>query len=93
MSAYPLEGFDMRAVFGLVGLLVALAIVGVLAKKQLAATRTPVPSLQPPAVAGSAALSAPAGTVREQSQRVQQQVKQQVEGLMQQARPMPEDTK
>jgi hypothetical protein len=44
-------------------------------------------------VAGSAALPAPAGTVREQSQRVQQQVKQQVEGLMQQARPMPEDTK
>jgi hypothetical protein len=31
--------------------------------------------------------------VREQSQQMQQQVKQQVEGLMQQARPMPEDEK
>ncbi|WP_087745463.1 MULTISPECIES: hypothetical protein [unclassified Acidovorax] len=82
----------MRAVFGLVGLVVALAIVGVLAKKQLAATRTPVPSLQLPAVPGGAAPPAPTGTVREQSQQVQQQVRQQVEGLMQQARPMPDDS-
>ena len=76
----------MRAMFGLVGLVVALAIVGLLVKKQLSATRTPVPALQTAAPA-----SAPTGTVREQSQQVQQQVKQQVEGLMQQARPMPED--
>ena len=83
----------MRAVFGLVGLLVALAIVGILAKKQLGATRTPVPSLQLPVTPGSAVAPAPAGTVREQSQQVQQQVKQQMEGLMQQARPMPDDSK
>lgn len=83
----------MRAVFGLVGLVVALAIVAVLAKKQLAATRTPVPSLQLPAASGGAAASVPTGTVREQSQQVQQQVKQQMEGLMQQARPMPDDSK
>ncbi|MBO9680801.1 MAG: hypothetical protein J7556_21425 [Acidovorax sp.] len=75
----------MRAVIGIAGLLVALAVVGLLAKKQLAATRAPVPALQAPGQA------APTGTVREQSQQVQQQVKQQVEGLMQQARPMPED--
>ncbi|HEY9208443.1 hypothetical protein [Acidovorax sp.] len=83
----------MRAVFGWVGLVVALAIVGVLAKKQLAATRTPVPSLQLPAEPGGAAAPAPAGTVRAQSQQVQQQVRQQVEGLMQQARPMPDDSR
>ena len=89
----------MRGVFGLVGLVVALAIVGVLAKKQLAATRTPVPSLQLPVASGGAATlapapaPAPAGTVREQNQQVQQQVKQQMEGLMQQARPMPDDSK
>lgn len=83
----------MRAVFGLVGLLVALAIVGILAKKQLGATRTPVPSLQLPVTPDSAVAPAPAGTVREQSQQVQQQVKQQMEGLMQQARPMPDDSK
>ena len=75
----------MRAMFGLAGLVVALAIVGLLAKKQLAAVQAPVPALQ--------GASAPAGTVREQSQQVQQQVKQQMEGLMQQARPMPEDEK
>jgi hypothetical protein len=75
----------MRAVMGVAGLLVVLAIVGVLAKKQLAATKTPVTVLQVPGQ------PAPTGTVREQSQQVQQQVKQQVEGLMQQARPMPED--
>ena len=82
----------MRAVFGLVGLVVVLAVVGVLAKKQLSAVRTPVPSLQT-APAGSAAAPASAATVRDQSQQIQQQVKQQMEGLMQQARPMPEDEK
>jgi hypothetical protein len=79
----------MRAVFGLVGLVVVLAIVGLLAKKQLSATRAPVPALQTDP--GAAPASAPPATVREQSQQVQQQVKQQMEGLMQQARPMPED--
>ena len=82
----------MRALFGLVGLVVVLAIVGLLAKKQLAATRSPVPALQT-ATGAAAPASAPTGTVREQSQQMQQQVKQQVEGLMQQARPMPEDEK
>ncbi len=75
----------MRAVMGIASLLVVLAIVGMLAKKQLAATKAPVPALQVPGQ------PAPTGTVREQSQQVQQQVKQQMEGLMQQARPMPED--
>jgi hypothetical protein len=36
----------MRGLFGLVGLVVVLAIVGLLAKKQLSATRAPVPALQ-----------------------------------------------
>ena len=79
----------MRAVFGLVGLVVVLAIVGLLAKKQLSATRAPVPALQ--TAPGADPASAPPVTVRDQSQQIQQQVKQQVEGLMQQARPMPED--
>lgn len=79
----------MRMVFGLVGLLVALAIVAVLARQQMAATRTAVPSqapgLQAPAPGASAA------SVRDQSQHMQQQIKQQMDGLMQQARPMPDD--
>jgi hypothetical protein len=78
----------MRAIFGVLGLLMALGIVGWLAKIQLASTRQSVPSL---AVPGVEPASAPATTVREQSQQTQQQVRQSVEAAMQQARPMPDD--
>lgn len=74
----------MRGLFGVVGLLVTLAIVGVLAKKNLSSVTTVAPP------AGMA--SAPAGaTVKQQSQLIQQQVQQSVEATVQQARPMPED--
>jgi predicted lipid-binding transport protein (Tim44 family) len=78
----------MRAIFGVLGLVVVLGIVGWLAKTQLASTRQTVPSL---AVPGAEAASAPAATVRDQSQQIQQQIKQSVEAAMQQARPMPDD--
>ena len=78
----------MRGVFGMVGLVVALAIVGVLAKKQLVSTQAVVPSLQVP---GAALVLALTGSVREQSQQVQQQYKQALEAAMQQARPLPDD--
>lgn len=71
----------MRAIFGIVGLLIVLAIVGVLAKKQLGTTASVVPG------------AAPAATPQQQSQQVQQQIKQTVESTLQQARPMPEDNK
>ena len=74
----------MRGLLGIVGLLLTLAIVGVLAKKQL----TAVTHVAPPA--GFA--SAPAGaTVQQQSQLIQQQVKQSVENSLQQKHPMPDD--
>nr|WP_295781631.1 hypothetical protein [Rhodoferax sp.] len=74
----------MRGLFGVVGLLLTLAIIGVLAKKQMGALTTVAPP------AGFA--SAPAGaTVQQQSQLIQQQVKQSVEAQMQQARPMPDE--
>ena len=74
----------MRGLFGVVGLLVTLAIAGVLAKKNLSSVTTVAPP------AGMA--SAPAGaTIKQQSQLIQQQVQQSVEATMQQARPMPED--
>jgi hypothetical protein len=79
----------MKGIFGLVGLLLALAIVGVVVKKQLDTSSQGVPAMAP-AVSGGAA-SAPATTVREQSQQVQQQYKQAVEGLIQQPRPMPDE--
>jgi len=72
----------MRAVFGVVGLLVVLAIVGVLAKKQMGALTT-----TPAGVTGL-----PAGaTPQQQSQQIQKQISQTVEGTLQQARPMPDD--
>jgi hypothetical protein len=59
----------MKAIFGVVGLLVALAIVGILAKKQLSAARGPAPADGEP----------PAATVREQSQQTQERVRQDVQ--------------
>lgn len=78
----------MRALFGIVSLLLVLAIVGVLVKKQLA----PAP-LAPATADGSVLLPVPAegSTVRQQSQQIQQQYRQKLEGAMQQVRPMPDD--
>lgn len=84
----------MRAIFGVLGLLIALAIVGVLAKKQLATTRQAVPALAVPAPAGAGITptpSPPTGNVREQSQQIQQQYKNAVESAMQQPRPVPDE--
>ena len=81
----------MRAAIGIISLLLALAVVGLLAKKQLAATRAVVPTLQP-ATGATGTQDATPSTVRAQSEQVQQQYKQAVEGLMQ-ARPMPDEEK
>jgi predicted lipid-binding transport protein (Tim44 family) len=78
----------MRAIFGVLGLVLVLGIVGWLAKTQLASSRQAIPSV---AVPGAETASAPAANVREQSQQIQQQVKQSLEAAMQQARPMPDD--
>ncbi len=71
----------MRAIFTIGGLLLVLAIVGVLAKKQLSAGVAPV-------VPGSTA-SAPAATPQQQVQ----QFKNAAEAAMQQPRPMPDESK
>ncbi|MES2950075.1 MAG: hypothetical protein V4858_16155 [Pseudomonadota bacterium] len=74
----------MRGMFGIVGLLLTLAIVGLLAKKQLGALTT--------TAAPAGAASMPAGaTVQQQSQLIQQQIKQDVEKSLQQPLPMPEE--
>ena len=75
-------------VFGLLGLVLALVIVGLIAKKQL--TTAVVPAL--PSVPGAAA-PAPGearADVRTQSQQVQQQVKDALDAAAQ-ARKMPDD--
>jgi hypothetical protein len=70
----------MRAVFGVLSLLLVVAIVGILAKKQLTGAAAP-------AVANPAGVVVPSGTPQQQVQ----QYKQAVEGAIQQARPMPDD--
>lgn len=78
----------MRVGFGLIGLLIALAIVAVVIKKQLGTTRVAVP---PAVQSQEAPADGAAPTVRAQGQQVQQQIKQQMDSLMQQPRVMPED--
>ena len=74
----------MRVIFGALSLLVVLAIVGVLAKKQLGSVAAPAPV---PAAGG--VIITPGSTPKQQVQQVQQAV----QGAMEQARPMPDDTK
>ena len=73
----------MRMIFGVLSLLFVVAIVGVLAKKQLGAASPPVAA---PAAPG--AVAAPTGTPQQQVQ----QVRQAVEGAIQ-ARPLPDEAK
>jgi len=65
----------MRALFSLVGLLAVLAIVGLIAKKQLQAV---APSVAPSVAPGAAPSTGAAPTVQEQSRGVQQKVLQDV---------------
>ena len=67
----------MRAVFGIVSLLVVLVAVGMLAARQL---KTAVPTLPPSVVPTAGIASAPAlpGNGREQSQQLQQRVQNDV---------------
>lgn len=75
----------MRAVFGVLSLLIVVAIVGILARKQLGAI---TPAAVPASTrAPEGAMARPAGTPQQQVQQFQQAV----QGAMQQARPMPED--
>ena len=76
-------------VLGLIGLVLALAIVGLLVKKQLGAGRATLPAAAASAPVDGASA---ATTVREQSQQIQQQYKQALDtALQQQQRTLPED--
>lgn len=78
----------MKAMFGMVSLLIALAIVGFLAARQL---KTVAPSATASATSNAAQAAGVAlpdvsasGTVREQSQQIQQKVKDDVVKALQQ---------
>lgn len=77
----------MRAIFSVLGLLLVVAIVGVLAKKQFSGMSRPSTSVPAVTAPGSGAGALPTGTPQQQVR----QVEQAVQGMMQQARPMPED--
>ena len=79
----------MRAVFGVVSLLIVLAVIGGLAVQQMRASSRSIgaASLQatPPATeAGLATRPAPTGNVREQSQQLQQRVRDDVSRALEQ---------
>ena len=74
----------MRAVFGVLSLLIVVLLVGVLAKKQLGAVSAP-------ARVSAATGFGPGLSPQQQSNQVQQQIKQTLEGTLQQARPMPDE--
>ncbi len=77
----------MRALFGALSLLIVVAVIGLLAKKQLGSMAGP-PALPTAAGTAPAAVAAPATP-----QQTVQQFQQAVQGQMQQARPMPDDPK
>jgi TRAP-type uncharacterized transport system fused permease subunit len=67
-------GWRMRAIFGVVSLLIVVAIVGLLASRQLKAVNSSVSSAAATRAPAGASAPAPTGTVREQSQQLQQKV-------------------
>ena len=69
----------MRAIFGVVSLLVVVALIGLLAGRQLKAMRVAAP-----AAATGAASGTPAPTVREQSIQVQDKVRSDVAKALEQ---------
>ncbi len=76
----------MRGAFTILSLLVVVAIIGVLVKKQMGSIAGPALLPVPGVVAAPGApLATPQQTV--------QQFQQAVQGQMQQARPMPDDSK
>lgn len=76
----------MRMIFGVLSLLIVVAVVGVLARKQLGAL-----SAVGRAPGTSVDVSLPASTPRQQSLQLQNQIKKSVEDAMGQARPEPDD--
>ncbi len=73
--------------FGLLSLVLALALVGLLAKRQLAGLNPAVP---PQGVAAPSGTAAPPATAREQGRQLQQQIRQSLDAATQ-PRPLPDE--
>jgi Na+-transporting methylmalonyl-CoA/oxaloacetate decarboxylase gamma subunit len=76
----------MRAVFGVLSLLIVVAVIGLLAKRQLGAVS--IVNATPETPAG---VNQPAMTPQQRSQQLQSQVKKSVDDAMQQRRPEVDD--
>lgn len=76
----------MRILFGVLSLLIVVAVLGTLAKKQLGGVSA-ITTNSGEAGQMESPASAPVGNTRQQSQQIQQQVKQSLDAAMQQARP------
>ena len=77
----------MRAIFSVLGLLIVVAVIGLLAKKQMTSIASP------PAISAAPGSPAPLVAPGATPQQTVQQFQQAVQGQMQQARPMPDDPK
>jgi Na+-transporting methylmalonyl-CoA/oxaloacetate decarboxylase gamma subunit len=74
----------MRIVFSMLSLLIVVAVIGILVKKQFGAV---APGAVPAASAAPSGMAPPTGTPQQQVQ----QFRQAAESAMQQARPMPDE--
>ena len=84
----------MRAVLGVLSLLIALVVVGLLVKKQLGAVSAAPVKLQAQLPADAAVALPPVSpnaTPQQQIQQIQQQIRQTLESTLQQARPLPDE--
>lgn len=72
----------MRMIFGVLGLLIVLAVVGQLAKKQMGALTVTAPGVS---------VTASGATPQQQSQQLQKHIGQTIDSSLQQTRPMPDD--
>ncbi|MEO5660055.1 MAG: hypothetical protein ABIQ90_09680 [Polaromonas sp.] len=84
----------MRAVLGVLSLLIVLLVVALLAKKQLGALSVPAVQQQHPALVDRF-LTVPVMTLgatpQVQSEQIQQQIKQSLDAAMQQRRSLPDE--
>ena len=84
----------MRAIFSLLSLLIVLAVVGMLAKRQFGAVSVMAVPAHNPAAQDAAVIlpvTSPGATPQAQSLQIQQQVRQRLETSLQQARPLPDE--
>ena len=79
----------MRAIFGVLSLLLVLAVVALLVKKQLVPSQQALP--EPVSVGAESVPTPPVGSPQVPPQHIQQQYKQALDAAMQQARPVPDD--